>query len=200
VTDEPPTSAPPRATPAATGVHRVFFALWPDAPARAALSRLAREVAQDAHGKPPRDDNLHLTLAFLGAVGSGRLADVLRLGGDVASVGTPFDLALERIGGSGYGIVWLSPDGVPPALAALHAALAAGLASEGFPTERRMFRPHLTLARHCARAAHHGPVQPVCWTVERLALVESTLAAGGSRYRILAEWPLGEIRGMASLL
>jgi 2'-5' RNA ligase len=61
-----------------------------------------------------------------------------------------------------------------------------------------MFRPHLTLARHCARAAHHGPVQAVRWTVEQLVLVESTLAAGGSRYRILSDWPLGEIRGTAS--
>jgi 2'-5' RNA ligase len=62
-----------------------------------------------------------------------------------------------------------------------------------------MFRPHLTLARHCARAAHHGPVQPVRWTVERLSLVESTLGVGGSRYRIVVEWPLGGIRGTASL-
>ena len=199
MTDEPPTSAPLHATPAATGVHRVFFALWPDAPARAALSRLAREVAQDTHGKPPRDDNLHLTLAFLGPVAAERIGALDRIGRDAAAGIVPFPLSLERIGGSGYGIAWLSPDGVPPALAALHAALAAGLAREGFPTERRMFRPHLTLARHCARAAHHGPVQPVRWTVERLSLVESTLAAGGSRYRILVEWPLGETRGTASL-
>jgi 2'-5' RNA ligase len=39
----------------------------------------------------------------------------------------------------------------------------------------------------------------VRWTVERLSLVESTFAAGGSRYRNLLEWPLGETRGTASL-
>jgi len=54
-----------------------------------------------------------------------------------------------------------------------------------------MFRPHVTLARHCARAAHHGAVEPVRWTVERLALVESMLAPGGSRYREVAGWALG---------
>jgi 2'-5' RNA ligase len=59
-----------------------------------------------------------------------------------------------------------------------------------------MFRPHLTLARHCARAAHRGAVQPVHWAVERLSLVESTLAAGGSRYREVAGWALGNDAGV----
>jgi 2'-5' RNA ligase len=59
-----------------------------------------------------------------------------------------------------------------------------------------MFRPHLTLARHCARAAHRGAVQPVHWTVERLSLVESTLAPGGSRYREVAGWALGSDAGV----
>lgn len=143
------------------------------------------------HGKAPREDNLHLTLAFLGAVAAERLDALERIGRDAAAGVAPFELSLERVGGTGFGIAWLSPDGVPPSLAALHAALAAGIVREGFPIERRMFRPHLTLARHCARAVHRGAVQPVRWTVERLALVESTLAAGGSRYRNLREWPLG---------
>jgi 2'-5' RNA ligase len=54
-----------------------------------------------------------------------------------------------------------------------------------------MFRPHLTLARHCARAAHRGAVRPIGWQVARLSLVESTLAPGGSRYREVAGWALG---------
>jgi RNA 2',3'-cyclic 3'-phosphodiesterase len=174
------------------GEHRVFFALWPDTPARAALVRLSHEVAHHAHGKAPREDNLHVTIAFLGPVAAERLGVLERIGCDVAAGIAPFGLSLERVGGTGYGIAWLSCDGVPPSLASLHAALAAGLARAGFPTEHRMFRPHLTLARHCARAVHRGAVQPVRWTVERLALVESTLAAGGSRYRNLREWPLGD--------
>jgi 2'-5' RNA ligase len=178
---------------AALPTHRLFFALWPDAPARAALVRLAHEIAHHGHGKAPREDNLHITLAFLGAVAADRLGALERIGRDAAAGIGPFGLALERVGGTGFGIAWLSPDGVPTSLAALHAALAAGLARQGFPTERRMFRPHLTLARHCARAVHRGAVQPVRWTVERLALVESTLAAGGSQYRNLFEWPLSAL-------
>lgn len=180
---DPSASVPP--------TRRLFFALWPDALARAALVRLANEIAHHGHGKAPREDNLHVTLAFLGPVPDERLGALERIGRDAAAGIAPFELSLERVGGTGFGIAWLSCDGVPPSLATLHAALAAGLAREGFPTERRMFRPHLTLARHCARAVHRGAVQPVRWTVERLALVESTLAPGGSRYRNLLEWPLG---------
>ena len=176
---------------AAAPTHRVFFALWPDAPARAMLVRLSHEVAHHAHGKAPREDNLHLTLAFVGAVADERLAALERIGGEAAAGVAPFELALERVGGTGYGIAWLSPDGVPTPLAALRAALTGGLSRAGFAIERRMFRPHLTLARHCVRAAQRGPVVPVRWTVERLALVESTLAAGGSHYRDVASWPLG---------
>ena len=171
--------------------HRLFFALWPDAPARGALVRLAHEIAHHGHGKAPREDNLHITLAFLGPVATARLGALERVGRDAAAGVAPFGLSLERVGGTGFGIAWLSPDGVPSSLAALHAALVAGLAREAFPTERRMFRPHVTLARHCARAAHHGAVEPVRWTVERLALVESMLAPGGSRYREVAGWALG---------
>lgn len=183
------TSAPTDA--ASPPTRRLFYALWPDAAARVALSRLAREVAHHAHGKAPRDDNLHITLAFLGAVAADRIAVLEGVGAEAAAAVAPFELALERIGGTGFGIAWLSPDGVPPPLVALHAALVAGLGRGGFATERRMFRPHLTLARHCARAAQRGPVAPVRWTIGRLSLVESTLAAGGSRYRDVASWSLG---------
>ena len=124
------------------------------------------------------------------------LSTTARDGGKL--VGFTFS-TLERIGGTGFGIAWLSPDGLPPPLAALHAALAAGLSREGFAVERRMFRPHLTLARHCARAAQRGAVVPVRWTVDRLTLVESTLAAGGSRYRDVVQWRLSAVPGTESL-
>ena len=175
----------------ASPTRRLFFALWPDAPARAALARLAREVAHHAHGRAPREDNLHITLAFMGAVADDRQAALDRIGGEACAGTPPFELALERLGGTGFGIAWLSPDGLPAPLVKLHSALLAGLVRDGFAPERRMFRPHLTLARHCVRAAHRGAVPPIRWTVERLALVESTLDPAGSRYRDVASWPLG---------
>jgi 2'-5' RNA ligase len=73
----------------------------------------------------------------------------------------------------------------------LQASLAQALADEGFPRERRMFRPHVTLARDCVRSVHRGRIPPIGWRVERLSLVASTPQRGGSEYRDIGEWPLG---------
>jgi 2'-5' RNA ligase len=171
-------------------MQRLFFALWPDPRARAKLARLAAEVAHHAQGRAPGGDNLHLTLVFLGTVAAERLGAVTEAGERAAREVDPFDVALERMGGTAYGIAWLAPDGVSASLRALHGALATALESSGFPRERRMFRPHVTLARDCVRAAQRGAIAPIGWTAERLALVASTLASGGSRYQQVASWPL----------
>jgi 2'-5' RNA ligase len=173
---------------------RLFFALWPDQAARKALARLALEVARDGHGNAPRESNLHLTLVFLGDVPRDRLNSLVALGEHVASRSQPFPLALQRIGGTSYRIAWIAPEKIAEPLHALQAALAQALAAEDFPRERRMFRPHVTLARECTRSTHHGSIPPIGWRVERLSLVASTLRHGGSEYREIDGWALGGSR------
>lgn len=179
------------AEPQAPGTARLFFALWPDRAARAALARLAREVALHAHGRPPLDERLHLTLAFLGAVDPARLPAIEAAGATAAGAARPFDLALSRIGGTGYGIAWFTPDGVPDELARLHDRLVTELECAGFARERRMFRPHVTLARDCLRPAHRGRLPSIAWNADRLLLMASLPAPGGSHYREVGAWPLG---------
>ena len=86
----------------------------------------------------------------------------------------------------------------PAPLHELQEALAEALAASGFARERRMFRPHVTLARDCVRSAQRGTVPPVEWNVERLSLVASTLGPGGSRYADLASWPLASVEVIRS--
>ena len=169
---------------------RLFFAVWPDARARSQLARLADEVAHVGQGRAPRQESLHLTLAFLGDVRPDRLALVLAAGAQAAHAVNPFPIALDRVGGNAYGVAWFTPGTVPEPLRVLHEVLRETLAAVGFPRERRMFRPHVTLARDCVRAAQRGALPPVGWNVDRLSLVASTLAAGGSRYADVASWPL----------
>ena len=170
---------------------RLFFALWPDKAARRALAQLALEVARDGHGRAPRESNLHLTLAFLGDVPARRLDALVALGERVSATSRPFPLALERVGGTSYRIAWIAPAEIAEPLHGLHSGLAQALAAEDFPRERRMFRPHVTLARDCTRSTHHGRIPPIGWRVERLSLVASTLQSGGSDYREIGTWPLG---------
>ena len=50
--------------------RRLFFALWPDAVLKAQIGHAARTPARSVDGRRVRDENLHLTLLFLGNVGA----------------------------------------------------------------------------------------------------------------------------------
>lgn len=134
---------------------------------------------------------MHVTLAFLGNVPHERLDALIDIGALCARDARAFTLTLDRIGGTSKGIAWLAPGMIPAELASLHEALVARLGEAGFPVERRRFRPHVTLARRCTAPARRRDVEPIAWTVDRLALVASTPAPGGSRYADTAAWPFG---------
>ncbi len=178
----------------AAATKRLFFALWPDEPARTRLARLAAEVAHLGQGRAPRPESLHLTLAFLGEVSPERVALAETAGARAAQAVDPFAIALNQVGGNAYGVAWFTPATVPGPLHELQEVLAQALAASGFALERRMFRPHVTLARDCVRSARRGALPPVEWNVEKLSLVASTLGPGGSRYADLASWPLDRAR------
>jgi 2'-5' RNA ligase len=54
--------------------RRVFFALWPDDASREALAHATRKAARASGGRPVPVENLHSTIAFLGAIPEARLA------------------------------------------------------------------------------------------------------------------------------
>ena len=170
-------------------MQRVFFALWPDSPARAALAGLAREVALESGGRPTAANLIHLTLAFVGDQPAIRVDSLRRLAAGIRTGG--FMLALDEIGGfARTGIAWLGASAPQPGLVALRDNLAAALQARGFPVDARPYAPHLTLARRSVNAVDRRLVQPVRWRVTSFALVGSELAGGGPSYRTIAEWGL----------
>lgn len=169
--------------------RRVFYALWPDAKVRAGLVRTARSVQREVKGRLTAPANLHLTLAFVGAVGAERLQTLLAPPADLAA--GAFVLRLDQWGcWARQGIVWAAPSQLPPALAALAKNLERWLRAAGFALEVRAFSPHLTLIRraHCAQAIES--MAPLVWRVSAFSLVESQPMPGGSVYRTLDVWPL----------
>jgi hypothetical protein len=84
-----------------------------------------------------------------------------------------FTLHLDRAQRWPNGIAVLTPQAVPPALLALHAALRDGLEGLNVATETRHWRPHPTLARHAGDSAAPAQTSPVHWQVRSYALVES---------------------------
>jgi 2'-5' RNA ligase len=166
---------------------RLFFALWPDAAAQAALAAKSKEVARRCAGRPVPGANLHLTLAFLGEVDAGAipaLRHAARPGPEAA-----FELVLDQLGAfARAGVAWAGCRRPPQELIALQAGLARRIREAGFAPDERAFAAHLTLARRIREPLAPEPMEAVRWRVGSFALVESVRGEGA--YRTLAEWPL----------
>lgn len=175
--------------------HRLFVALRPPRPVRELL-RAAMHGISAARWQD--DDQLHLTLRFIGDVDRHRAEDI------AAALGALHAPAIKaRIAGVGMferrgwpHTVWA---GVEPAaaLAGLHRKVDQLLARVGIAAETRAFVPHITLAR-LNRSA--GPVAPFLalhsdlasapFAFDHIILYESEMGHGGSRYHPVARYPL----------
>ena len=166
--------------------RRVFFALWPDEGTREALVSASRPAVQRSAGRATPRANLHVTLAFLGAVSEAELARVRQISPPPVE---RFVLSIDTLGFRKRArLLWAAPDAVPPALLELESSLWSELAELEIPRERRPYLPHVTLAR---RARHvSDTLTPVHWPVPEFVLVASTPGPRSSVYRILETWPL----------
>ncbi len=169
-------------------VRRLFFALWPDADTAGVLQARAQQAHDACGGRVMRLDTLHLTLAFLGAVG-GRRIPALRA---LLSAGERFGgtLVLDRFGYfRGPRIVWAGSSAPVSWLHTLHERLWADIEPIGLARPAERFRPHISLLRKVA----HGTLPPwpaggaIIWRAQRLVLVASTPQATGACYEVLGE-------------
>ena len=162
--------------------QRLFLALWPGEPTRASLASHVPTWQWPPDATVYAEADWHLTLHFIGPVAPTRVAELqaaLRL--------VPVQAFVLSTGHGQcwpHGLAVLCPDEVPPALLQLHRDLGRVLQSLDLPTDKRPFRPHLTLARRAQEAV--PPVQPCAldWPVRGFALVASTGDAQ-RRYRVL---------------
>lgn len=142
-----------------------------------------------------RDDQLHLTLRFIGAVDRHQAADV-----DAALAAVnfqPFALALGDVGSFDHrgrvDCLWV---GVRPreAVALLAQRVDAALARVGIAPETRAFVPHITVARFGRLAGDPGgfpaaPLPAAPFPISGFALWESRIVHGGADYQIIARYP-----------
>ena len=75
---------------------RVFFALWPPPESARQLADVADSFATRSGGRATSQENIHLTLAFIGDVPVERLADLERAAREMR--GEAFALTLDRFG------------------------------------------------------------------------------------------------------
>ena len=131
-------------------------------------------------GNFTRDENLHLTLAFLGETERHRIREVEAV---LETLQTePFTLTLSGFGNFGS-VYWLGVKAAP-ALTALYGQLYKGLVAKDFSLEERELRPHITLAREFApsaafdRNAFKNSVPSVRQDIHRVSLMKSERVGG----------------------
>ena len=175
---------------------RLFFALVPSPQLQQTLASLARDVARLAHGRPVPAENIHLTLAFIGAWPQARLPMLLELGDRIDAA--PTVVALDTLGGfRRAGVAWIGASAPPAALTGLAGSLGTALASAGIAVDERAFHPHLTLARKCRGPYPHAAAGPFGWNVDAMELMQSDTRLARPRYTTLRRWPTGGARAAA---
>jgi len=124
---------------------RAFTAIQFAEEVKDSLMKTIGLLKERSGGNFTRRENLHLTLEFLGEIASP--AGAIRAMEKVEAA--PFALTIERLGSfsrEGGSIVWAGIREAPE-LMRLQSNLRENLAAEGFKTESRAYRPHLTLVR-----------------------------------------------------
>jgi 2'-5' RNA ligase len=168
--------------------QRLFFALWPHDEVRVKVTKL-RQSLHHLRGKPVAEDNLHITLVFIGAIDSRMRVCLETRAGEVE--GKAFELRLLRLGHFPRPkVIWLGPDQTPESARSLVDTLNARLQVCGLRPERRAFSAHMTLFRKAGPADLTLIGDPIQWKVDSFFLVESQTRPEGVQYRLVRQFPL----------
>jgi len=175
---------------------RLFFALWPSDRERQALAIATGAAVAQVDGQAVAVGNLHVTLAFLGAVPGETVARLIEIGGQAD--GSAMALEFERLEFWPKSKVLVAiPTVTPVEGVELVDRLWQRIEPLGIEREKRPWHPHLTLVRRVQSPPPEGlrisagPPSPPGADRYGLTLVESTTHASGARYKAIAEWSLG---------
>lgn len=148
------------------------------------------------------EENLHVTLRFLGEVDSSRLGSLSDAARKTSSSVKRFEILLGELGAfpnpRKARVFWLGLRKGSDETSGLFTALEERLVGAGFNAEGKSYHPHVTLARL-------SPPQSPLLTLERLSipsfpsftcdkftLYESVLTPKGPIYKVIEEFKFGE--------
>lgn len=165
------------------------------------LERLKKGVQfTGAHPTWVAAQNLHLTLAFLGNQPPERVAEIEQAMQTAASLVPAFRIRLAGLelfpSAREPRIISIAVRSGLESLAKIHTALTEQLRGFGSEVDNRPFRAHLTLARIKSVKGlaglrdvvkSHSGYSAREFKADRITLVKSTLAPGGSIYEIVSE-------------
>ncbi|WP_033074276.1 RNA 2',3'-cyclic phosphodiesterase [Sphingopyxis sp. MWB1] len=175
--------------------HRLFVALRPPRPIRQLLIRAMHGISA---ARWQDDEQLHLTLRFIGEVDRHQAEDIAAALGALHAPAICARIAgvslFERQGRPH--MMWAVVEPADP-IAALHRKVDQLLSRVRIAAETRAFVPHITLARLnrasgpvAAFLAQNSDLSSPAFAFEHVTLYESELGHGGSRYHPVARYPL----------
>ncbi len=149
-----------------------------------------------------KEENLHLTLKFLGDVQDDEVRDVDRALKEVNS--PPMSLSVSDLGyfppKGKPRVVWAGLAGDIDALVGLAADIEARVGPLGYPPEQRAFRAHLTIGRvkgprnldqlTLAIQKRGGQLSTPAVDIDAFTLYQSELGKGGPSYYKIGTYPL----------
>jgi 2'-5' RNA ligase len=177
-------------------MHRLFVAVRPPRHVRERLLSLMGGVAG---ARWQSDDQLHLTLRFVGEVDRHLAEDIAAALGSIHH--PTFEISIKEVGAferrGQPEVLWA---GVAPEepLKALHNKIDQACLRAGVEPDRRAYHPHITLARLrrglvpiAGLLDQSHRVGGLPFAVDSFGLYESTLAPDGAAYSLIHRYSLG---------
>jgi 2'-5' RNA ligase len=157
-----------------------------------------RDSVPDARASWIREDNLHLTLKFLGDIPVTNVEQLSAAASLAATRIEPFEIFVDDCGAFPLRgqprVLWIGTDDPSGKLSELNRALEDECANAGFARESRAFHPHLTIARirqpqgSRQLAAVHKEVgfNREAISVSELTVIRSELRSEGARHTVVS--------------
>jgi len=185
---------------------RTFFCLELPEDVKEEARSLGNSIDSPAYVKWVSEDNLHITLKFLGDIEGGRVEEIRDRAEGTASRAEPFEIEINKLGGFpnlGFPkVIWLGSESPPESIFKLHRDLDESLFGLGFEKEDRDYVPHVTLGR--TKDDDDSKIERLgqrleernfdrSWSVpiEKLTLMQSELRSDGPVYTPLFRAKLG---------
>ncbi|HVZ78836.1 MAG TPA: RNA 2',3'-cyclic phosphodiesterase [Gemmatimonadaceae bacterium] len=186
---------------------RLFLAISFEPAVRRALAQVAAPLRPLAPGLAwVRDEQLHLTVKFLGEQPDDVVPRLVQAVDAVAAAHAPIRTALRGVGAfpnfRRARVVWMGMES-DPRLELLHHDVEVACDALGFPLDGKPFRPHVTLARvkrvpmqdelrALWRAADRAGERRIPATISSVDLMSSTLRTDGAVHERLHSSPFRE--------
>jgi 2'-5' RNA ligase len=168
----------------------------------AEIGRKLKESGADVKWVP--EENLHVTIKFIGPVEPVRLSALASAVEQAAKGTAPFTVS---VGGAGAfpkilrpSVVWVGITSGAEELTALAGRVESFAEEAGFPREERKFSPHITVGRVktpagmqklSASLEQFKFVEAGSFTIGTVSVMKSQLTPSGPVYSVMAEYELG---------